>query len=147
MRRSSDVRRETFAALETLLPSVTGDWYGQLPVGTGEVLETLAVSLDIGLAPAALDALERAGSGSSAKAVARLAARAIGSRVSQRAADVLPVLVARQAQETAAATLLRPSSGHLTEGLLRPIYGGDPNVSHLLRASHADRPDARPGRD
>jgi hypothetical protein len=137
-RQSSHLRQEANQALKSLLPSVTGEWYGQLSSAASMTLTKLARSYNVEMALAALDALERAGNGSCVKEVERIAALAPGSRVSDRAAEVCRILIARQAQETAAATLLRPSAGQLTDGLLRPVYNGDPNVTNLLRASHVE---------
>jgi hypothetical protein len=137
-RQSSHVRQEANQAIKALLPSVTVEWYGQLPSGAIVVLTALARSYDIDMALAALNALERAGNGSCASEVGRIAALAPGSRVSDRAAEVYRILIARQAQETAATTLLRPSAGQLADGLLHPVYSGDPNVTNLLRASQVE---------
>lgn len=125
---------EARQALKAILPTVTHAWYGYLAAGSA--LVDLAWSADQDLALAALTALEQAGSGNNVKAVERLADRAGATRVRERAAEILPTLLARREQERAASTLLRASAPNRTDDLVRPVYGSDPEVNNLLRASH-----------
>jgi len=136
VQRDSPISDEAVAALKAILPRMSADLYGQLPAGCNDALVDMARSGDLpDLAIAALDALEWAGDGRCAKAIARITPRNAASRVYKRAAAVLPTLIARRQREEASATLLRPSSSAPTEHLLRPIYSSDPDTTNLLRAS------------
>lgn len=135
--RRTPARRPALQALREILPSITADWYGKLPGGSGAALTALAESKEEELALAALNALEQAGGGDAAAAVARLAQSAESEHVRERAAAVLPVLLARKEQEGAASSLLRPSAAVSSDHLLKPAYGGTSEDSHLLRAAQA----------
>ncbi len=145
IRHPSIYRQEILQALRAVIPRVTSVWYGRLTADTVAALTGLAGSSEEALALAALDALEQAGGGSAVKAVERLAARSSMPHVRDRATVVLPILIARRENEKSSASLLRPSALNLTEDLVRPVYGGNPNVSHLLRASQGRRSDVRSG--
>lgn len=130
-------RGEAVQSLKIILPQLNAEW-----CGSDDALLGLAKSKDVVLALAALDALEKAGGGSSTKAVERLAKTAWSSLVRERAAALVPILAARHEQERASSTLLRPSFNNRQEHLVRPVYSNDPNVTNLLRASNAGTPSA-----
>jgi hypothetical protein len=138
IRRPSLYRKEAHHALQALLPRVTADWYGQLPADASAALTGLAGASDETLALAALDALEQAGGGATAKAIERVAVRSPIPAVRERAAVVLPILMARLENEKSAASLLRPSALDPTENLVRPVYASAPDTTNLLRASHTE---------
>jgi hypothetical protein len=140
VRRRTGIFTEAEATLKAVLPRITSDWYGRLPSGCNGALVSLALSPDWDLALLALDALGRAGDGSSAEAIAQITVRKYP--VFMRATAVLPTLVARQEREKASAVLLRPSAKNQTDHLVRPAYDTNPDVTNLLRASHAESTDA-----
>ncbi len=130
------------SALLAILPQVSEEWHGHLPNGTSAALANLAASYHDALALSALEALANAGDGSAAHAVKCLMERAASDRVRERATTLLPILIGRAAHKMAQSTLLRPSSYNTTEHLVRPVYSGDPDVTHLLRASQSESQDA-----
>lgn len=109
-----------------------------MPSGSGPALSALAESPNEELALKALDALEQAGDGGTARAVERLVEYGNSDGVRKRAAAILPTLLARREYEGAATLLLRPSQGVPTEHLLKPVYGSDPEVANLLHPSQGN---------
>lgn len=138
------LRPEALEALRKILPTVDASWYGRLPTAAGPALIALVEWEEEPLALATLDALAAAGSGSCAEKIERLVTQGIHREsVRRRALAVLPILTVRREQEMAAASLLRPSDGGAaTDHLVRPVYGTEPEVANLLRASQADAPNA-----
>lgn len=136
------IRAEARQALRAVLPRVDSNWYGRLPIGCNRALAELAGVAEEEIALAALDALGQAGDGGTAEAVKRLLERTTTlPGVRARAAAVLPILIARKAREADPVTLLRPSHAGAADQLVRPVYGTEPEVTHLLRASQADHTD------
>ena len=128
-------------ALRYLLPLVNSEDREKLPFGArSKLMDGLDRTRDPDLDVAILQALEWVGTGSVADKVARLAERGSTPAVREEAVRILPVLQARQQQEQAPATLLRPS--RLTapaEQLLRPgLYTEATPAEQLLRSGNAD---------
>ena len=93
------------------------------------------------LALAALDALGQAGGGNLEDAVVRIAQDCLCEPVRQRAAEILPILIARRKREASSASLLRPSQADAINHLLRPVSSSEPNIDNLLLASQRDSRD------
>ncbi|MCW3053482.1 MAG: hypothetical protein JWN14_2652 [Chthonomonadales bacterium] len=69
-------------------------------------------------------------------------ASAWAARVRERAAAVLPTLIARREHKESVSSPLRPSAVYPMEHLVRPVYNPDPDLTNLLRASNSETPDA-----
>ncbi len=119
------VRKAAQTSLDSCIGAIRASHYGNLPP---EVIPTLCKLLKTAGPDrklAILQALAYAGDGRAVDAVRPLTEDPLSDRIRDLAARVLPILEARKAQETAAATLLRPSSlqGEPSLVLLRPAAG------------------------
>lgn len=133
---NSSLRSAASPALLQALSTVTPDHYGQL---SSQTVPDLCKALDYSdmlLTEAILQALSRIGDSRAIKPVQRL-----GNNGVKLARDILPVLLARQAQENQSAMLLRAASAGQTpaEHLLRPAHDTSPQErpDELLRASQS----------
>jgi hypothetical protein len=133
--RKTRISFDALITLATILPNVDESWYGCLPRGTSRAMASLAGSPREDLALSALDALGRAGDGSTAAAVERIVQRTKSKPVQQRAIQILPILTARRATEATSSTLLRPSAATPVDNLLRPTGEVADGGSSLLRAT------------
>jgi len=137
--RNSRVASASSEALWPILRSIRTEHYGLLG---SQVVPNLC-SL---LRPASeqevfllLDALEKIGDGRAVEPVEAVAARSLSPELVERANNLLPILRARRARETAQRTLLRASSdpAPAEDGLLRAAGSGSADEGQLLRS--ADR--------
>ncbi len=130
------VREAAQAALDSCIAAIRASHYGNLPP---EVIPTLCKLLKTAGPDrklAILQALAYAGDGRAVEAVRPLTEDPLSDRIRDLALRVLPILEARKVQETAAATLLRPSSlqDEPSQVLLRPASGvGAVPEEQLLR--------------
>ncbi len=133
---NSTLRSAARPALLQALATVTPDHYGQLPSQTVPDLCKALDYSDMLLTEAILQALGKIGDSRAIKRVQGLANNGVKS-----ARDILPMLLARQAQENQSAMLLRAASaGAVTsEHLLRPAHdtSRQEKPDELLRASQS----------
>ena len=127
-------------ALLEILPLLTPEHYGRLEAGTvSELCGLLRIDsfpripvFPIPLCGAAIDALAKIGDGSAVKPMKRFIEKCQFFPMLEKAADILPILLARQAQEEAHSTLLRGASAPAVP------------EKELLRAA-SSTPEAAPG--
>lgn len=136
------VRRASWEALLSVLPTITEAHYGRLPLETTPRLCALLAWTDSTLATQVLRALRAVGDSRGIRPVERMInrvpAQAEESAVRREAEMTLQVLYARQKREIDAASLLRPTArpAEPEQSLLRPyLQAGDHPAENLLRAA------------
>ncbi|HLK58733.1 MAG TPA: hypothetical protein VKU00_19330 [Chthonomonadaceae bacterium] len=131
------VRKAATAVLPRVLAGLTPAYYGRLESSAVPNLCTLLGHHNEELALAALDALEKVGDGRAVLPVEGALKKRRSERLRARAAEVLPILVARREREQASQMLLRASAPQEAgEELLRAaVTTPDQAPEQLLRAS------------
>lgn len=141
LQSESVLLRQALQTIHTILPLISENWYGRLPAGGEQTLLHLAASPQEKLALEALDAVGRACSGNTLAGVEKLRQSTRFPSVAARADALLPILIARRAQESSVSTLLRPSQAQRVDQLLRPAHDTPPDRTNLLRPSDLPVPD------
>ncbi len=121
----ASVREPAQTSLDSCINAIRASHYGNLPPEVIPVLCKLLKTAGPDRKLAILQALAYAGDGRAVEAVRPLTEDPLSDRIRDLALRVLPILEARKVQETAAATLLRPSSlqDEPSTVLLRPASG------------------------
>ena len=130
------IRHAAIAVMNRIEP---GD-YANLPRGCEDSLISLLYRQDPGITEASLNALRRAGSGSSARIVGRVVKTGRSESLRRIAAEVELVLLQRQHQEMASSTLLRAAPAIASGDLLRASAEPEARPQELLRSSEAAEP-------
>jgi HEAT repeat protein len=141
---SPEVRDAAIHALDAVLPTLTPDHYGRLGSQTVPNLYRILYAGDESFKLRVLAALEKVGDGRAIAPLKRVATRQLfgaTERLSAEAARILPILEARQRQETERGTLLRGSHAAPTatpDTLLRPAAEPSETPPEELLRPHSD---------